>query len=324
MDFDHEYANALRKHVNNKRIIEARLKKLRYDRDMLTDNLSELEKKMYAEEDDVILLEKKNIQNILLSLFGLMDDTLTAEKKEAYAAVLKYDTCFAELESVKEEIKKLEKEREPLAKYEVEYEKLIREKEKQITEAKESESFKRLREIEEKIALTEQRIAALDEAIAQGEYVRLIMRDLLEYLVDAEDIGMISLAKSIPNKNGTNRLIGNAAVFAQHRGLDEIHEIIKLLTIQLRKFSTMINDEIIYESNIQISRRVRIAHYLYDGMGIGVYIESKIKEGIKSARKVDIDVMVAINALMKRKEELVELIPRIERSKKQYILDVKL
>ena len=116
---------------------------------MLSGDLLDLEKKMYAEEDDVIRLEKKNIQNILLSLFGLMDDALTVEKKEAYAAALKYDICFAELESVKEEIKKLEKKREPLAKYEVEYEKLVRNKVKQIKEAKESKAFISLREIED-------------------------------------------------------------------------------------------------------------------------------------------------------------------------------
>lgn len=179
--------------------------------------------------------------------------------------------------------------------------------------------------MEEKIADCEQRIEEINAALREGNYTREILRDLLVYLEDAEGYGMTGLfAKAVATRSGSGWGASKASAFRQHKELDNVDAVTKLLCVQLRKFSEMLNEDICGVKKTEVGKGLRLLNYLYDGMGVNIYIESIIKEGQKSAKQVDTDVMLAMNALLREKEKAEELIPRLERAKKQYILNAEI
>ena len=86
-----EELRALREQMERKRQLEAMLKDLRTQRQELTARVSELEKVKLEEQADVDRLEGHSLAAFFYGVIGKMDEKLTQERQEAYAARVKYD-----------------------------------------------------------------------------------------------------------------------------------------------------------------------------------------------------------------------------------------
>ena len=164
----------LREQTARKAHLEAVISELNSQKDELEAKLSDLNEVMDSENADVEKLEKLSLTALFFSAIGKKDEKLDKERREAYAAKLKYDTAKKELEDVEYLIDKSRKELKLRAECELKYKNAIKEK---------SEEFKslggdvadKITVLEEKAAFYAKNINELKEAIDAGvERVHII------------------------------------------------------------------------------------------------------------------------------------------------------
>ena len=146
-----------------KKRLEAMANELRQQRMVLQQKVAMLEQKMLSEKKDVERLEGKSLAAFYYHAFGRKTEKLEGERREYYAARVKYDAAVRELKAVELDLECTEEDLMDLSNCE---ERFIR-----AVEAK--------RRAEELVAQTQDRIAALkkasndymDEALRQTEEV---------------------------------------------------------------------------------------------------------------------------------------------------------
>ena len=74
----------------------------------------ELEAQFREEQDDVDRLEGRSLSAFFYQVIGKMDEKLTKEKREAYAAKVKYDAVARELAGIEADLRECQAELEDL------------------------------------------------------------------------------------------------------------------------------------------------------------------------------------------------------------------
>ena len=92
-----EQLRALQAQCARKKKLEATVAELRAQRDTYTARTQELEQQFQEEQADVDRLERRSLSAFFYQVIGKMDEKLTQEKREAYAARVKYDAAVREL-----------------------------------------------------------------------------------------------------------------------------------------------------------------------------------------------------------------------------------
>ena len=146
-----EELRALREQMERKRQLEAMLKDLRTQRQELTARVSELEKVKLEEQADVDRLEGHSLAAFFYGVIGKMDEKLTQERQEAYAARVKYDAATRELSAVEEDLGRKEAEYRRLEGCEERYAKVLREK-RELLKAAGGETAEAILALEERLA----------------------------------------------------------------------------------------------------------------------------------------------------------------------------
>ena len=80
-----------------KRKLEASAAELRRQRDTYAARAEELKEAMREEQADVDRLEGRSLAAFFYNVVGKMDEKLTRERQEAYAARVRYDAAAREL-----------------------------------------------------------------------------------------------------------------------------------------------------------------------------------------------------------------------------------
>ena len=83
-----------------KKKLEATAAELRHQRDTYTARAEELKQTMQEEQADVDRLEGRSLAAFFYNVVGKMDEKLSKERQEAYAARVQYDTAVRELAGV--------------------------------------------------------------------------------------------------------------------------------------------------------------------------------------------------------------------------------
>lgn len=87
-----------------KKKLEATAAELRHQRDTYTARAEELKQTMQEEQADVDRLEGWSLAAFFYNVVGKMDEKLSKERQEAYAARVQYDTAVRELAGVEEDL----------------------------------------------------------------------------------------------------------------------------------------------------------------------------------------------------------------------------
>ena len=238
-----------------KRKLEASAAELRRQRDTYATRVEELEQAMQEEQADVDRLEGRSMAAFFYNVVGKMDEKLTKERQEAYAARVKYDAAARELAGAEEDLCRCQAELDTLGDCEVRYAALLREK-TQAVKAAGGAVAEQILALEERSAYLESQERELREASAAGQNALSTAEQILESLNSAENWGTWDLVGG-----------GLMADLAKHSRLDDAQESVEYLQSQLRAFRTELADVTISaDFQVNIDGFLRVADYIFDGI----------------------------------------------------------
>lgn len=255
MTFYDETLKDLQEKITRFHRLTAILNELQAQKATLEARVRELQTLMLDEQTDVDRLEGRSLSVFYYKVTGKLDDRLTKERQEAYAARVKYDAAAAELEGVDADIRRYQSERIALHGCEYRYETALRQKADAVKSAG-GEQGEQLLRLEEHIARLDHQIKELGEAISAGNTARSTADQVLNQLSSAESWGTWDLLGG-----------GLVADVVKHSHLDEAQSAIQRLQSQLRRFKTELADVTIHaDVQVNVDGFLRFADYFFDGL----------------------------------------------------------
>ena len=276
MKFYDEQLKTLQEQIARKQRLEAQVSELCAQHRQLTDRVKELESVKLKEQADVDKLEGRSLAAFFYNVIGKMDDQLTKERQEAYAARVKYDAAARELAAVEEEVSRYEAELSELLDCVRRYDAVLKEKREAVKRAGGAMAEEILK-LEERRAFLESQNMELREAVAVGHSALRTAEQVLSSLGSAESWG-------------TWDLFGGGLIsdVAKHSHLDEAQSSIEQLQSQLRRFKTELADvKISMDVQVHVDGFLRFADYFFDGLFADWAVLDKIgraKEQVSSTR----------------------------------------
>ena len=132
MDVDREQLQKLREQIGRKAHLTSMLDNLYVQEKEQKEKVEELRQEKEDEQKDVDRLEDRGLTALFYSLIGKIDEKMTKEQKEAYAASVKYDAANQELKAIQYHIHTYVKELDYLKGCEATYNKLLKAREDEI------------------------------------------------------------------------------------------------------------------------------------------------------------------------------------------------
>lgn len=275
MTFYDEKLTALQEKIARFRQLSAMLDELRRQRSDLMARVRELKAVKLEEQADVDRLEGRSLAAFFYNVIGKIDEQLSKERQEAYAARVKYDAAARELEGVEDDIRRYEEEYRALCGCEMEYAATLKEKAVAVKAAggKHAEEILKL---EERNAFLDSQRKELREAISAGETARITAESVLESLGSAENWGTWDLLGG-----------GFLADVAKHSHLDEAQGAIERLQSQLRRFKTELADVTIHaDMQVNVDGFLRFADYFFDGLFADWAVMNKIGQSRSQVQEI--------------------------------------
>lgn len=235
--------------------LEATAAELRAQRDSYAARAADLRQILSKEQADVERLEGRSLAAFFYNVIGKMDEKLTQEKQEAYAARVKYDAVVRELSGAETDLARCEAELNTLRDCEERYAAVLREKTLAVKSAG-GAAAEQILHLEERAAYLASQEQELQEATAAGRSALEYTDHILSSLNSAEGWG-------------TWDLFGGGLIsdLAKHSHLDEAQATVEALQTQLRHFKTELADVTIDASfHVSIDGFLRVADYLFDGI----------------------------------------------------------
>ena len=262
-----EELRALRAQMERKRQLDAMLKDLRGQQQELTARVSELEKVKLEEQADVDRLEGHSLAAFFYGVIGKMDEKLTQERQEAYAARVKYDAAVRELSAVEEDLERKETEYRRLEGCEGRYAQVLREK-REVLKAAGGETAEAILELEERLADLRSQKKELGEAVSAGRTALATADQILNSLDSAHGWATWDLLGG-----------GLVADLAKHSHLDSAQAAVEQLQVELRRFKTELADVTI-DADLQVSIDgfLRFADYFFDGLFVDWAVMDRINQ----------------------------------------------
>ena len=306
-----EQLRELQTQCTRKKKLEASAAELRTQRDTYRLRAQELEQSFQQEQADVDRLEGRSLSAFFYNVIGKMDEKLTQEKQEAYAARVKYDAAARELAGIEEDLHRCEAELDSLQGCESRYEAVLKEKIQAFKEAG-GDVAEQILKLEERTAYLESQKRELEEAVSAGRAALTTADQIAGSLDSAEGWG-------------TWDLFGGGLIsdLAKHSHLDDAQASVEFLQSQLRRFKTELADVTISaDFQVNIDGFLRVADYLFDGIFADWTVLDQIhqsQEQIQNSRSQICNVMDYLHALMDQaaaeqadlRHELEELVNRV-------------
>ncbi len=251
-----EQLKQLRQQVSRKQHLNAALSELAPQCRDLMEKVSRLEAIKLGEQADVDRLEGRSLASFFYNVVGKMDEKLTKERQEAYAAAVKYDAAVRDLEAVEQDMARYKAELLELNDCEARYDRLLAEKQAALKSAGGRYS-EEIRAIEGRISYLEHQMDEIDEAIVAGNRA----------LSAAEQV--VGSLNSAGNW-GTWDMLGGGLIsdIAKHSHLDDAQRKVEHLQVELRRFNTELADVGSIRADVQISVDgfLRFADYFFDNL----------------------------------------------------------
>lgn len=267
MAYYDEKLQLLQRQVEEKKRKESKLKELYTQHEVLRAKVDALRKEKLDEQADVDRLEGHSLSAFFYGVIGKMDEKLDQERKEAYAAGVKYDVAARELSTVEEDIRRYETELSGLRGCEQQYEQTLKDKLKAIQSLGTTGAEEILR-FEERIAYLEGQKKEIQEALGAGQAALQTAVTILSSLDSAEGWGTWDLLGG-----------GLLSDMAKHSHLDEAQRQVEYLQVQLRRFKTELTDVTIHaDMRVSIDGFLSFADYFFDGLFADWAVLNKINQ----------------------------------------------
>lgn len=283
----------LQAQLTYKKRLEAMLTELRAQEAPLQKKTAELEQIMLREQKDVDRLEGHSLTALFYHMAGKMDEKLDLERREYYAARAKYDTCLRELEAIRQDIEATEEDLEDLAGCEQKYAEAMEAKRLAIQSAPTQEAQTLLKQEETLSYLTGQE-RELQEAIAAGTVALRTTAEILQRIESAKDWATFDLLGG-----------GLLADLAKHDKLDEAHQQVGQLQVQLQRFNKELSDVTIRaDLQLSIDGMLRFADFFFDGLLADAAVLDKIKQSLAQVEQTREQILTILRQLQDQLENV--------------------
>ena len=245
----------LQAQMTYKKRLEAMLKELQAQQEPLQQKVARLEKIMLSEQRDVDRLEGRSLSAFIYIAMGKMDEKLDEERREYYAARVKYEAAARELEAIRQDIENTEEDLSDLADCEARYAQALENKRCAI-EAAGTDRSGELLEKEQELTSLQSQERELKEAIAAGTTVLRTGSEMVNSLRNVESLSYL-------DRFGKNAL----ADMARHETWDEAQKLAEELQIHLQQFNKELLDVSIREAmQPNIDRMLKFSDTFFDNL----------------------------------------------------------
>lgn len=282
-DFSKQITELLDK-VQRKKHIDVMLEQLIPQRTALRKKCDYLNEIKYMEQKDVDNLESDGIAGWFLDLFGKREQQLEKERRQAYAAKMKYDVAKYELDALEKEIDSYTREMYALENCEKELQALIDANAACIGRYTDEENTLSLNT---HLALLKARKTEMEEAVSAGRKAVASADKILEYLDKAD------------NWSTADFFLDSFLVdMAKHDNLDKATAEINNLQALLGKFRSELADVTIDRNiSIKIDSFTTFADFFWDGIFSNMEVQRKITDSTRQIRDVKYKIQDTVSAL---------------------------
>ena len=290
-----EQLQQLQGQIARSKQLESMIKELCRQKEVLAAQVQKLESVRLEEQADVDRLEGRSLAAFFYNVIGKKDEQLDKERREAYAAGVRYDAAAGELEGVEDDLRRYKAELAALRGCERKYREVLKEKADAIKTAGGPGGEEILR-MEERNAFLESQKKELREAISAGNAALATTQQILSGLDDAEGWGTWDLLGG-----------GLVADFVKHSHLDEAQRAVERLQSQLRRFRTELADVTIQaDMQVNVDGFLRFADYFFDGLFADWAVLDKIsqsKDQMQNTKQKIESVLSRLKAMMRSVEQ---------------------
>ncbi len=303
----------LQAQLTYKKRLESVLAELRSQYTPLKAKTDALEQTMLREKSDVDRLEGRSLAAFFYHAVGKMDEKLKGERREYYAARVKYDACRRELDAIAQDIESTEEDLADLVNCEARYAQALEEKRRAIEDSALPEAAALLQQEEALAALSGQEQEVL-EAIDAGTQALRATAEVMQRIEDAKDWATIDLWGG-----------GLFSDLAKHEKLDEAQALIEGLQIQLQKFNKELSDvEIRAHLQVSIDGMLRFADFFFDGILADAAVLDRIKHSLTQVTHTREEILHILRTLQEELETLRGRKQKLQREVDTLVLNVTL
>lgn len=283
----------LQAQLTYKKRLEAMLAELKSQQAVLKEKVARLEVKMQAERKDVDRLEGKSLAAFFYHVTGQMEEKLDEERREYYAARVKYDTALRELKAIEQDLECTEEDLRGLADCELRYVRVIEQKRIAIENAGTAVS-EELMEKEQNLSFLRAQEQELEEAIAAGTTALRTANDVVNSLKNAESLGLFDILGG-----------GFLADMAKHETLDDAQKNVEELQIALQKFNKELADvKIRSQMQVGMDRLLKFADIFFDNLLTDMAALENIKSSRAQVDQTRDQILGVLRQLQTRLEEV--------------------
>lgn len=313
MAYYDEQLQQLQTQCKRKKQLEAQTRELRSQRSKLEQQVSSLKSVMLDEQEDVEKLEGRSLAAFFYNVVGKMDERLTKEREEAYAAKVKYDAAVRELAQAEQDLRRAGDELSQLQGCENRYEAVLKEKADMVRAAGGPAAEEILHLEERKANLNSQR-KELDEAVSAGEAALSTVHGILDSLDSAEGWGTWDLFGG-----------GLIADMAKHSHLDDAQCAIERLQSQLRRFKTELADVMIRaDMQVNVEGFLRFADYFFDGLFVDWAVLDRISASKGQVQSTQGQIESVLSRLHTMILDVEQQLAQIDRQLDELVLSTRL
>lgn len=283
----------LQAQLTYKKRLEAMLSELKSQQAVLKEKVFRLEKQMNDERKDVDRLEGKSLTAFFYLLTGQKEEKLDTERREYYAARMKYSTSLRELKAIEQDIECTEEDLRDLADCESRFIRVIEQKRIAIENAG-TEVSEELLEKEHTLSFLRDQELELEEAIAAGTTALRTANDVVNSLKNAEGLGVIDLPGA-----------GFLADYAKHETLDDAQKNVEELQIALQKFNKELSDvKLRAELQVSMDRLLKFSDQFFDNLLTDSASLDTIKQSHTQVDQTRDNILGILRQLQTRLEEV--------------------
>lgn len=283
----------LQAQLTYKKRLESMLAELKSQQAVLKEKVARLESRMLLERKDVDRLEGRSLTAFFYLLTGQKEEKLDRERREYYAARVKYDTARRELNAIEQDIECTEEDLRDLSDCELRYVRVIEQKRIAIENAGTAVS-EELLEKEQNLAFLRAQEQELEEAITAGTTALRTANDVVNSLKNAESLGLFDVLGG-----------GFLTDYAKHETLDEAQKNVEELQIALQKFNKELSDvKIRSQMQVGMDQLLKFADIFFDNLLTDLTVLENIKQSRKQVDQTRDQILGILRQLQTKLEEV--------------------
>jgi len=296
-----------------KKRLEAMMTELRSQEAVLAKKTAELEKTKLLEQKDVDRLNGRSLAAFFYNVTGKRDEMLDKERREAYAAQVKYEAARRELEAVREDIRETELDLLDLKDCEANYAQKL-ELKRQAIEAAGTPQGENLLELGQRLRYLEGQAKELEEAIGAGTEALRTVSEVLNNLNSAKDWCHLDVLGG-----------GLLTDIAKHEKLDEAQHNVEQLQVQLQRFNKELSDvSIRTDLQVSIDRILKFADFFLDSLLADLAIREKINAAYTQADQTREQILGVLRHLQFSLEQVHHQQLRLRKELEAMVLDTEI